>query len=38
MWWGPAAGPGLVAYSVVGGTMVLVRFAVSDRDNPMRQG
>ncbi len=32
MWWGPAAGPGLVAYSVIGGAMVLVRFAVSDRD------
>jgi glycerol-3-phosphate acyltransferase PlsY len=31
MWWGPTAGPGLVAYSVVGGAMVLVRFAVSDR-------
>ena len=38
MWWGPAAGPGLVVYSVVGGAMVLVRFAVSDRDNPMRRG
>jgi glycerol-3-phosphate acyltransferase PlsY len=36
MWWGPAVGPGLLIYAVLGGGMVLVRFLVSDRDNPMR--
>jgi glycerol-3-phosphate acyltransferase PlsY len=36
MWWGPAAGPGLMIYAAVGGGMVLVRFLVADRDNPMR--
>ncbi|MFN8026144.1 MAG: glycerol-3-phosphate acyltransferase [Acidimicrobiia bacterium] len=36
-WWGPAPGPGLMIYSVLGGGMVLVRFLVADRDNPMRQ-
>jgi glycerol-3-phosphate acyltransferase PlsY len=34
MWWGPAPGPGLVVYSVLGGAMVLARFLVSDRDRP----
>lgn len=36
MWWGPEPGPGLLVYSVLGGAMVLVRFLVADRDNPMR--
>lgn len=36
MWWGPAPGPGLMIYAVLGGGMVLVRFLVADRDNPMR--
>jgi glycerol-3-phosphate acyltransferase PlsY len=34
VWWGPAPGPGLIVYSVLGGAMVLVRFFVSDRDRP----
>jgi acyl phosphate:glycerol-3-phosphate acyltransferase len=37
-WWGPAPGAGLMVYSVLGGGMVLVRFLVADRDNPMRAG
>jgi len=36
MWWGPEPGPGLMIYAAVGGGMVLVRFLVADRDNPMR--
>jgi glycerol-3-phosphate acyltransferase PlsY len=36
MWWGPEPGPGLMIYAVLGGGMVLLRFLVADRDNPMR--
>jgi len=36
MWWGPQPGPGLMLYAALGGGMVLVRFLVADRDNPMR--
>ena len=36
MWWGPQPGPGLMVYAALGGGMVLVRFLVADRDNPMR--
>ena len=30
-WWGPAAGPGLLVYAVLGAGMVLVRFWKTDR-------
>ncbi len=36
MWWGPEPGPGLMVYAAVGGGMVLVRFLVADRENPLR--
>ncbi len=30
-WWGPAPGPGLAAYAVLGAGMVFVRFRMTDR-------